>query len=84
MSASPGSSAGNVSIGFTVDRLDTAMPALQARGIQFATHVASDGPVKLAFFSDPDGTPLYLCELDPDASSSAVMAGTTDDRGFKS
>jgi catechol 2,3-dioxygenase-like lactoylglutathione lyase family enzyme len=79
----PDSGAGHVSIGFTVDRLDTAMPELNARGIQFGPHVSSDGPVKLAFFSDPDGTPLYLCELTPEASSSTVMAGSGEERGFK-
>jgi catechol 2,3-dioxygenase-like lactoylglutathione lyase family enzyme len=74
---------GSLSIGFTVDRLDTAMPAQQERGIQFAPQVVGDGPVKLAYFKDPDGTPLYLCELGPEASSNAVMAGTADERGFK-
>lgn len=83
VSPAPGSGGGSLSIGFTVDRLDTAMPALQERGIQFAPQVVGDGPVKLAYFKDPDGTPLYLCELSPEASSSAVMAGTADERGFK-
>lgn len=78
----PAAANGTVSIGFTVDRLDVAMPALQERGIQFAPQVAGDGPVKLAFFKDPDGTSLYLCELQPEASSTAVMAGSAEDRGF--
>ena len=83
-SPTPGGKGGGVSIGFTVDRLDTAMPALQERGVEFAPGVVGDGPVKLAYFKDPDGTPLYLCELCPEASSTAVMAGTVDERGFKS
>ena len=25
----------------------------------------AEGPVRLAFFADPDGTPLYLCQVLP-------------------
>ena len=39
---------------------------LQSRGVRFGQHgrdpIVDDGAVKLAFFSDPDGTALYLCE----------------------
>lgn len=43
------------------------MPALQQKGVSFREEkggpVVDDGPVKLAFFSDPDGNDLYLCEV---------------------
>lgn len=39
---------------------------LQSRGVRFQQHgqdpIVNGGAVKLAFFSDPDGTALYLCE----------------------
>lgn len=52
--------AGSLSIGFGVTDLDTAMVALKAKGVQFAPHISEDGPVRLAFFADPDRNPLYL------------------------
>ena len=35
--------------------------ALSARGVEFGA-VSSDGMLKIAHFTDPDGNPLYLCE----------------------
>jgi catechol 2,3-dioxygenase-like lactoylglutathione lyase family enzyme len=41
---------------------------LNARGVTFLDSgpgpVRNDGPVKLAFFHDPDGNVLYLCQMD--------------------
>jgi hypothetical protein len=37
------------------------MAALSARGVELGA-VSSDGMLKIAHFSDPDGNPLYLCE----------------------
>ena len=54
---------GSLSIGFTVEQLETAMGTLKQRGVEFAPQIRDDGPVRLAFFADPDGTPLYLCEV---------------------
>ncbi|HUI01131.1 MAG TPA: VOC family protein [Nitrososphaerales archaeon] len=58
--AKPGDSE-SLSIGFGVDNLDATMAQLKKKGVRF-TRVADDGPVKLAFFGDPDGNPLYLSQ----------------------
>ena len=55
----------SVSIGFTVKRLEKAMETLKKKGVKFSPHIMDEGPVRLAFFTDPDGTPLYLCEVKP-------------------
>ncbi len=52
--------AGSLSIGFGVADLDTAITALKAKGVQFASHISEEGAVRLAFFGDPDRNPLYL------------------------
>lgn len=51
----------SLSIGFAVDDIDKAMKGLKAKGVKFS-RVTDDGPVKLAFFSDPDANPLYMSE----------------------
>lgn len=51
----------SLSIGFAVDNLDTAMSELKEKGIVFL-RVTDDTQVKLAFFTDPDGNPLYLSQ----------------------
>ena len=50
-----------ISIGFAVDDLDATMGELRAKGVEFSG-TADDAQVKLAFFTDPDGTPLYLSQ----------------------
>lgn len=55
--------AGAMSIGLMVDNLETAMDALKKQHVKFSPHISEDGPVRLAFFGDPDGNPLYLCEV---------------------
>ncbi len=52
----------SLSIGLSVDKLEPAMEQLTKRGISFSPKISEDGPVRLAFFKDLDGTPLYLCE----------------------
>jgi len=52
---------GNISVGFGVDSLAAAMADLKAKGVTFS-RVVEDRPTKLAFFTDPDGNPLYLSE----------------------
>jgi catechol 2,3-dioxygenase-like lactoylglutathione lyase family enzyme len=49
---------GNLSIGFTVESIDDAVETLSRSGISF-TREDTDAN-RLAFFHDPDGTPLYL------------------------
>jgi hypothetical protein len=52
---------GSISIGFAVDDLERAMGELSKKGVKFS-RVSDDAQVKLAFFSDPDGYPLYLSQ----------------------
>jgi len=58
--AVPGSPA--MSIGLGVEALETTMEMLRARGVQFDGEILEDNPVRIAFFRDPSGVPLYLCE----------------------
>jgi catechol 2,3-dioxygenase-like lactoylglutathione lyase family enzyme len=58
----PGNSE-SLSIGFTVDNLDSDMTAFKNKGVVFSPKIIEDGPVKIAFFSDPDKNPLYFCEV---------------------
>jgi catechol 2,3-dioxygenase-like lactoylglutathione lyase family enzyme len=52
----------SLSIGLLVDNLESAMAALEKKGVTFS-RVVQDDPAKLAFFRDPDGNPLYLSQL---------------------
>jgi catechol 2,3-dioxygenase-like lactoylglutathione lyase family enzyme len=54
--------AARVSIGFVVDRLAETRLTLEGRGVHFLTETDEE-TVRIATFCDPDGTPLYLCEL---------------------
>jgi len=54
---------GAVTVGLSVDEpIDRVVAVLLARGVTFRGPVVDDGPVKLAFFTDPDGNELYLAE----------------------
>jgi len=59
---------GHLSIGFQVEQLETAMAALKEKGVEFAPHIIDDQFVRIAHFTDPDRTPLYLCEVKSAAS----------------
>ena len=39
-----------------------ALGRLQTAGVVFEGKPVEDGPVRLAFFRDPDGTQLYVCQ----------------------
>jgi len=51
----------SISIGFAVDDLDRTMGELKAKGVSFS-RITDDTQVRLAFFTDPDGNPLYLSQ----------------------
>jgi predicted enzyme related to lactoylglutathione lyase len=51
-----------MSIGLGVESLEAAMQKLAARGVKFIGAITEDPPVRVAYFSGPGGTPLYLCE----------------------
>ena len=57
----PGNSE-SLSIGLGIDDLEKSMEELKKRGVVFS-HVLDDGPVRLAFFTDPDKNPLYLSQM---------------------
>jgi catechol 2,3-dioxygenase-like lactoylglutathione lyase family enzyme len=58
----PGS-VGSIAIGFDVNQpIEDVVAVLENRGVAFQGPVLDSGPVKLAFFGDPDGTALYLSE----------------------
>jgi len=52
----------SLSIGFGVKDLERAMASLKDKGVLFSRERVQDGPVKLAFFTDPDKNPLYLSQ----------------------
>ncbi len=57
----------SIQVGLNVWKpLAQVVETLESRGVKFQQHgqdpIVDDGAVKLAFFSDPDGTALYLCE----------------------
>jgi catechol 2,3-dioxygenase-like lactoylglutathione lyase family enzyme len=52
-----------VSLGFGVEHLESAMAALQRKGVQFKGEITEDPGIRLAHFADPDGTPLYLAQM---------------------
>ncbi len=59
----PPGTRGSISIGFEVDEpLDGVVARLKSRGVSFHGPILNDDPVRLAFFGDPDGNALYLCE----------------------
>ncbi|HWN81636.1 MAG TPA: VOC family protein [Candidatus Udaeobacter sp.] len=60
----PGAASG-ISIGLGVRSIEPAIAELKQRGIEFRGQVQDNDNVKLAFFGDPDGNPLYLCEVKP-------------------
>jgi catechol 2,3-dioxygenase-like lactoylglutathione lyase family enzyme len=59
----PGSN-GGTQIGLTVGQpIESVVKTLTSRGVKFTGPVIDDKAVKLAFFTDPDGNVLYLCEV---------------------
>ncbi|MGH7285089.1 MAG: VOC family protein [Polyangiaceae bacterium] len=52
----------HMSIGLRVDDLDAAKETLEERGIKFTATPRDEG-LRLAYFTDPDGNPLYLVEV---------------------
>lgn len=49
-------------LGFQVDHLELAMAELGKKGITFAPEIVESHGTRLAFFADPDGTPMYLAQ----------------------
>ena len=53
---------GNVHIGLEVQELESAIKFLKSRGVEFQP-IMEEEATRLAYFSDPEGNPLYLIEL---------------------
>lgn len=63
--APPPGTAGAIIVGLNVVRpLDDVVETLRRRDVVFNGPIETDpnSPVRLAFFCDPDGNALYLCE----------------------
>ncbi|MFO0973200.1 MAG: VOC family protein [Phycisphaerae bacterium] len=57
---------GSIQVGIMCQQpIDQVVATLTQRGVRFQGPVVADPPVRLAFFGDPDGNPLYLCEYKP-------------------
>ncbi len=55
---------GSIQVGFTVTGpIEQVVDALRERGVSFRGPIKDDDPVKLAYFDDPDGNDLYLCQV---------------------
>ena len=62
----PAGQSGSIALGVYVDGgIQDAVRTLTERGVRFAGPVIQDKALSLAFFSDPDGNPLYLAEMKP-------------------
>ncbi|WP_458414653.1 VOC family protein [Schinkia sp. CFF1] len=57
----PGKS-GSVQIALEVQELESAIELLKSRGVEFQP-IMEEKNTRLAYFSDPEGNPLYLIEL---------------------
>lgn len=53
----------DISIGFEVNDLDKTVDALEGKGVKF--EIVDEDYMKFAYFTDPDGTELYLAEEKP-------------------
>jgi len=61
----PAGKSGSISVGFTINQpLEQVVSTLKSRGVAFHGPIMDDakGGIRLAFFGDPDGNDLYLCE----------------------
>ncbi len=55
---------GGITVGLGVDEpIAQVVAALKERGVDIGDPVVDEGGLALAFFTDPDGNPLYLAEV---------------------
>jgi len=55
---------GSIQVGLSVPApIEQAIADLQSKGVVFRTPIIDDGPVRFAYFPDPDGNDLYLIEV---------------------
>src|ERR671922_3037094 len=62
----PAGRQGSMAIGlYLTESIERAVQTLKDRGVTFHGPIVDDKALSLAFFSDPDGNPLYLAEMKP-------------------
>ena len=62
----PAGRSGSITVGFLVtEPIDRVVESLTAKGVVFRGPIQGDPqfPIRLAFFGDPDGNDLYLCQV---------------------
>lgn len=59
---SPSGKLGSVHIGLEVQELDSVIQLLKSHGVEFQP-IMEEEATRIAYFSDPEGNPLYLMEL---------------------
>jgi predicted enzyme related to lactoylglutathione lyase len=62
MGHAPTGGGGGMSLGFQVPDIEAAMNTLKQRGIEFPSGWRQSGQLRLADFTDPDGSQLYLVQ----------------------
>ena len=62
---------GYTNVSLSVDDLDAAFAALEARGVQRLRKPVEVGGVRIFFVADPDGTPIEIIEFPRGATTSA-------------
>ncbi len=73
-----GSKETGISVGLCAsEQFDSAVENLRQQGISIDSQTESGGAVRLAFFADPDGNPLYLTDSPPNPT--AGFAGRPSD-----
>ena len=62
----PAGRSGSIALGLFIARpIAEAIRELTSRGVRFSGPVIEDKALSLAFFTDPDGNPLYIAEMKP-------------------
>ena len=62
----PAGRPGSIALGLYTERpIAEAVRELASRGVRFSGPVIDDKALSLAFFTDPDGNPLYIAEMKP-------------------
>lgn len=62
----PAGRQGSIALGLYLERpIHEAVTSLTSHGVRFSGPVIEDKALSLAFFTDPDGNPLYLAEMKP-------------------
>ena len=62
----PAGRSGSIALGLFIERpIAEAIRELTSRGVRFSGPVIEDKALSLAFFTDPDGNPLYIAEMKP-------------------